>query len=75
MESAQKQVRLRLVLGKYRVLKVERHPYGFQIAIDLLQGIKMVVELPASADVREGDILSLYTEVLTNAPSQPTPIQ
>jgi hypothetical protein len=75
MEPFAKQVRLKLVLGKYRVLRVERTPTGFQMAVDLLQGIKLVCDLPAIADVREGDILSIYTEVLTNAPPLPTPIQ
>ena len=75
MESAKNQVRLRLILGKYRVLRVERTPTGFAMAVDLNQGIKLVCELPPTADVREGDILSIYTEVLTNAPTISPSIQ
>jgi len=45
---------------------------GLQIALQL-PGVKLICTVPKSADVREGDILSLYTEVLSNAkPGEPS---
>lgn len=65
--------RLKLVLGKFPVARVIKTPWGFAFSLTL-PGIKekLVISVPDHADVREGDLLTLYTEVLTNAPSQPT---
>jgi len=73
MESAQgpvKPLRLVLNLGKYRVASRE----NLQMKIALGGSTTMTVTLPPHADVREGDILTLYTEVLYAEPSK-TPVQ
>jgi hypothetical protein len=57
-------IRLKLILGKFPV----RH-----ISVDRIMTIRlpslgiMQVPLPPSADVREGDLLTIYTEILTHA--------
>lgn len=70
MEPVENPLRLRLVLGKYRVL--ERT--GDVIKLALGGSTTMTVHLPPNADVRSGDLLTLYTEVFYALPSQP-PIQ
>jgi hypothetical protein len=70
MESAKDSLRLVLVLGKFRV--TERTNLTMKIALG--GSTTMTVTLPPQADVREGDLLTLYTEVLYANPGQ-TPIQ
>ena len=53
------QLRYKLILAKLPVTKVEKVPAGFKFALDMLNGVKLVVEVPAHADVKEGDLLSL----------------
>ena len=61
------QLRYKLILAKLPVTKVEKVPAGFKFALDMLNGVKLVVEVPAHADVKEGDLLTIYTEVLAHA--------
>lgn len=70
-------VRLKLLLGKFPVTKIDKDPLGpgFIFVLALPNSINMTVTVPAQADVREGDLLSVYTEVLTHANPQSTPIQ
>jgi len=74
MEPVEAQVKnnLRLVLnlGKYRV--IERQDQVMKLALG--GSTTMTVTLPPHADVKAGDILTLYTEVLYARPSE-TPIQ
>jgi hypothetical protein len=74
MESADS-TRLKLILGKYRVISVRDELGYLHAVIDLGRPMKMIVQLPRSVDVREGDLLTLYTEVLTHAQSEGTPVQ
>lgn len=60
--------RLKLFLGKFRVTRVEKQPIGFRFFLDLPGLGGLIVDVPIQADVREGDLLTLYTEVLSNAP-------
>ena len=60
-----KEFRFILNLGKYRV--TERN--ANQIKIALGGSTTMTVTLPEMADVRAGDILTLYTEVLYAHPT------
>jgi hypothetical protein len=69
MESTQS-TRLVLVLGKFRV--IDRSAEVMKLALG--GSTTMTVTLPAGADVRAGDLLTLYTEVLYAQPSPP-PIQ
>ena len=66
--------RFKLELGKYPVLRVIDHGFGvkeFSLRVD---NTTIVITAPRDADVREGDLLSLYTEVAFAIP-QPTPKQ
>lgn len=72
--------RLQLVLGKFPIVHVRKRndivALGDQeITISFPNNICIVMLVPSIADVREGDLLTIYTEVLTHAPTQPTPIQ
>jgi hypothetical protein len=62
--------RWRLELGKYRVLRVQKAPIGFSISLDL-NGRLIVISAPSNADVHEGDLLTLYTEVPLDVPRKP----
>jgi hypothetical protein len=63
-------MRLLLVLGKFRV--TERQHDLMKVALG--GSTTMTVTLPEYADVREGDILTLYTEVPYANPRS-TPVQ
>lgn len=62
--------RLTLVLGKFRV--TERQNNLMKVALG--GSTTMTCILPEGADVREGDLLTFYTEVLYAHPGG-TPIQ
>lgn len=62
--------RFKLALGKYRVLRVQRSPFGIQkFSLDL-NGQLIIIDAPKDADIHEGDLLTLYTEVAINVPKQ-----
>lgn len=71
MESAETPVRLRLILGKFKVVQVKTVPllnHGDQeVIIDIMNGVTVNVIVPKIADVREGDLLTFFTEVVTHA--------
>ena len=71
MEPSKGAMRMVLQLGKFRV--VSKNDTTFKLALG--GSTTMTISLPALADVREGDILTLYTEVLLNANVSATPIQ
>ena len=64
----------RLELGKYRVNRVFRSGKGqiFSITID---EVTLAINAPPYADIREGDLITLFTEVAINANPKPTPKQ
>ena len=62
----QKQLRLRLILGKFPVSAITKTLTGWQIELTLGGTTTAKFIVPHSADVRQGDILTLYTEVLSN---------
>lgn len=64
-------LRLVLVLGKFRVTERE----NLQIKIALGGSTTMTVTLPDRADVKAGDILTFYTEVLYDGNAGQPPIQ
>ena len=66
--ALRKASRLVLVLGKFRVLERENN----LMKLALGGSTTMTVTLPEYADVRAGDLLTLYTEVLYAKPSQPS---
>ena len=67
--------RLRLILGKFQVEEVMPGTMGLMMSLDLGNSIKMVIDIPLQADVKRGDRLTFYTEVLSkeipNAPPLP----
>ena len=65
-----KPFRMVLVLGKFRVS--ERT--SAMMKLELGGSTTMTVTLPPHADVKAGDLLTLYTEVLYAQPEQP-PVQ
>jgi hypothetical protein len=72
MPDLSKLPRLKLPLGKFRVSYVTRNALGLGLALDLPGLGKLIVSVPIQADVREGDLLTLYTEVLSSANPNPT---
>jgi hypothetical protein len=75
MESVEGALRLRLVLGKFQVKAISKGLTGTRFAIDLGNSVTITIDAPVQADIRLGDLLTLYTEVLSNANPNPTPIQ
>jgi len=69
MEPTEAALRLKLILGKYRVERITKEPAGFAMTIRLNEesDIKLTCFVPIFADVKEGDVLTLYTEVLRHA--------
>jgi hypothetical protein len=57
--------RLKIVLGKFLCTKVQNSLGQIKFAIDFPGLGYVVVPVPLNADIREGDLLTLYTEVLT----------
>jgi hypothetical protein len=70
MEPAKGSLRARLILGKFRVL--ERTELSMKVALG--GSTTMTVSVEPFMDVKAGDLLTLYTEVLLAQPSQP-PVQ
>ena len=68
--ALRKPFRMVLVLGKFRVS--ERTEAAMKV--ELGGSTTMTVTLPPHADVKAGDLLTLYTEVLYAQPEQP-PVQ
>jgi hypothetical protein len=75
MEPAQKPLRHVLVLGKFQVKSVSLGTTGVKMAIDLGRGITMNADIPFPVDVKVGDRLTFYTEVLGNANALPPPLE
>ncbi len=68
--TVRSQTRFVLVLGKFRVTERENN----LMKVALGGSTTMTITLPEHADVRAGDILTFYTEVLYANPNPP-PIQ
>jgi len=66
MEPATKQMRAVLPLLKGRV--IDRGDYGFKIAIGGSTTITVDLPHPHLYDIKDGDLLTLYTEVLLAKP-------
>lgn len=66
MQEFQNRRRYKLELGKFQIKRVDKHPLrlGLQMALELPGLGLLICTVPASTDVREGDLLTLYTEVL-----------
>ena len=71
MEPAQASMRLRLILGKYRVVSTSPSLTGFRATIDFGSGVTVTIDSPIGADIKPGDLLTFYTEVLYAEPVSP----
>lgn len=59
-------LRLRCILGKFRCVALARHPVVGWVATLDLGGRTMELKIPYDfADLRRGDLLTLYTEIPT----------
>lgn len=78
MEPAQAPVkeplRVRIVLGKFQVKQLVKGGAGFLMTVDMTNSVSMRCEVPSIADVRLGDYLTFYTEVLADPEKLTTPI-
>jgi hypothetical protein len=64
--------RARLVLGKFRVVKLDNGKTGARAYIDMGNSITMTMDIPIHTDVRLHDILTFYTEVPLHDPAEQT---
>jgi hypothetical protein len=67
--------RYRLILGKFQVTALEKGVGGFKAKINFGSGVTVWIASPIAADVRVGDWLTFYTEVLANEPESTRPYQ
>jgi hypothetical protein len=75
VESIKDKVRLKLVFGKFPVVKAEHGQWGTKFVIMLPHGITLHADANVPTDVQVGDLLTLYTEVLADAKPSATSIQ
>lgn len=68
-------LRYRLILGKFRVTAISTGLAGSKATLALPGSVTMTIDIPLRADVKLGDLLTLYTEVLCSDQPNPTPIQ
>lgn len=61
-------LRYKLILGKFAVTRVIEKGSSLEFAIDL-PGLGKLICTGPKADVKEGDLLTLYTEIYANAQS------
>ena len=69
---------LRAILPLLKARVTDRGPYHFTIAFGPEYGSPTTIRIaidPTRYDIRDGDILTLYTEVLLNAKANTTPVQ
>lgn len=72
METIPEPLRLVLILGKFQIKSISKGLTGTKFALDMGNSVTITVDAPVQADVRLGDLLTLYTEVLSNAHPNPT---
>ena len=66
MESPKKQMRAILPLGKARV--IDRGDFGFKLALGGSTTMTIQLSHPHLYDIKDGDLLTLYTEVMLASP-------
>lgn len=74
VDTTTDRIRYKLVLGKFQVTRILERGEFLEFNIHL-PGLGHLICTGPKADVKEGDLLTLYTEILANAkPSEP-PVQ
>lgn len=68
------ELRYKIILGKFQVRRVVEKQGLLEFSIEL-PGLGQLVCTGPKADVREGDLLTLYTEVLANAQPIQSPVK
>lgn len=64
--------RFKLELGKFPIQRIIDKGFGVKEFSIRVNQVTLAITCPRDADLREGDLLSLYTEVALNAkPSEP----
>ena len=74
MEPSQAPLRYKIVLGKFAVGKVNEKAGLLEFTIEL-PGLGRLICTGPKADVKEGDLLTLYTEILANAKPRSASVQ
>jgi hypothetical protein len=73
MESFEGKVRLKVIFGKFPVVAVDQGYLGVRFTLQMPGG-KIISDLAVQADVRVGDLLTVYTEVLADDKPRAKPI-
>lgn len=68
-------LRHRLILGKYQVTSVETGLTGLRFSVNFGNSVVVKIDSPVNSDVRVGDWLTFYTEVMAHADAGSTSIQ
>ena len=75
MEPLEKKVRYKVLLDKCQVTRVEQGELGTSFSAISPKGMSIRADLSFKPDVRVGDILSIYTELLAHAQPGTTSVQ
>jgi len=73
MTKFEDKFRLIVQFGKFPVVAVTRGAVGTEFTI-AMHGIKVKADLAVQADIRVGDLLTLYTEVLADDKPRSDPL-
>jgi hypothetical protein len=57
-------LRHQLILGKFPIIEIKTQPTQFEFVLDMGKGLYIITHAPLTSDLRIGDLLTLYTEVL-----------
>jgi hypothetical protein len=75
MEPPKNTVRYKVLLDKCQVTKVGRGELGCSFEALSPKGMGIKADLSFQADIRVGDILSIYTEIYAHAQPSTTSVQ
>ena len=56
--------RYQLILGKFPVTQIKTALGQYEIVLDMGKDLYIITHAPLTSDIRQGDLLTLYTEVL-----------
>jgi hypothetical protein len=70
-----KRPRYKLILGKWPVAKITKQLDMYKVDLQIEGRVMFSFIMGGDPDIREGDLLTLYTEVLINDKPSPTSVQ